>query len=103
RAERAGDRDDIVSPLLEHVDDMAADSPGRTCDRDLSGCHSAGDVAAVPSTGSRSWLGVGSSGAGRLAEGPVESFEPPTNPPPCTGSTSGGERPRVRAARPAAG
>ena len=35
----AGDPDDVVSPLLEHVDDMAADSPGRARDCDLSTCR----------------------------------------------------------------
>jgi hypothetical protein len=37
-AEGARDRDDVVSSALEHVDNMAADSPGRTCDCDLSAC-----------------------------------------------------------------
>ena len=34
-ARGAGDRDDVVSPLLEHVDDMTADPAGRSCDCDL--------------------------------------------------------------------
>src|ERR671918_1047458 len=37
-AEGARDPDDVVSTFLEHVDDMAADSPSRTRDCDFSAC-----------------------------------------------------------------
>ena len=37
-AEGAGHRDDLVPALLEHVDDMGAEPPGRACDCDPLAC-----------------------------------------------------------------